>query len=817
MAVDVTAARYESGRRALQLAVDGGNNSAQEIASLLVQEAEDYRNSAGVDWCSTLEDIRCEHQTALEVAASAGHVDAVERLLAAGADLNAPLHEKGISALEAAAAQGQIIIVQMLLERGANPDHSGESSTSTPLIAAAMAGHVEICEALVQSGADVSSMVMFDHEVQFSAIEAAGKTSNITLLELFLGIVEETAEGFDLDEYVAAIAERRPRYSRWLTTDCFLRSAQEDIDQALQPAAATGNMLILQRLLDAGADSTCTDSNGNYRGSNPIAAAASGGQLEAMNKLLQFASDGEIRDRAVTRALQEALNARETRTALLEPLLQNGADATEIDIRKAAAEGHLDVLELILQSGAFADVTRFNNFFDADHNWFEYAQLQGLTALHLAAKHGHQAVVDLLLAKGAVLNKCAEQGYFTKGATALQMAVTGGHLTVTKLLVDAGADVDKYSESADTPLLAAIRTGNTVVLDLLLAAGADLDVVVGDEADVETSFRSRFDRSREKSALSVAAEVGNLNLVTRLLSMMSPECARRAVPWALQEAAENQHADIVRHLLQMRPDVNKRRGEFQELTFLEIAAANGNLEILEMLLSAGADVNLNPTEGWQPNALQFSSKRGDLAAVKLLLAAGAEVNVTGRRTGPPLLLAIRGGHIQVFQHLLAAGADIHATAYRGQTMLGAAEDSGSADILDRVRDALNLRSAPQIDQALDHWQGTGPLCETCRLVPFLELFRSQGHKFDLHPSLEVLRTSAAAGCPFCCFLWKRLRITTISLPQPSPLYLFQDQVRDTVCCHVSAPFPTDQTAAKRLQAEFLFFPTFFGEISLLKR
>lgn len=84
-----------------------------------------------------------------------------------------------------------------------------------------------------------------------------------------------------------------------------------------------------------------------------------------------------------------------------------------------------------------------------------------------------------------------------------------------------------------------------------------------------------------------------------------------------------------------------------------------------MLLSEGADVNLNPTEGWKPTALQPTSERGDLAAVRLLLAAGAEVNGTGS-TAPPLLLAIRGGHVQVFEHLLAAGADIHATAHRGQ-------------------------------------------------------------------------------------------------------------------------------------------------------
>lgn len=789
MALDVSAANFGSGRKALQLAADSGGSSVQEIALLLAQEAEDYRISYSLDPIYYSPDYTtCDHHTALEVAASAGHVNAVERLLEAGADPNAPLHDAGISALEAAAAQGQIIVVQMLLDRGAQPDHIGKRWETTPLIAAVMAGHIEICEVLVQSGADVSSVARRRYPC-FSAIEAAGKTLSITLMEVFLGVVEDTAKEFDPEELEVAIAEgRQEDLRRLLRTKEFLKNAQTAIDRALCVVAATGNMLMLQRLLDAGAGIIA-----HSIGSNAIAAAASGGHLEAMNKLLQIASDRNILDEdAVTMVLQSAVNAGET--ALIEPLLQNGAHATTIDITRVAAEGRCDVLASILQSRALKDCDS--------------------AALPQAAHHGHQAVVELLLAKGASVNKYEDYG----GDTALQLAVASGHLTVTRLLIDAGADVNASGGSAETPLQAAVRRGDTTVLELLLVAGADVDVVKGSESYIGAvvGVENRVGRQRAKTALSVAAEVGNLDLVARFLSEMSPECARQAVPWALLEAVENHHADIVRQLLQTHPDVNRIRGELQELTFLQTAAANGNLEILEMLLSEGADVNLNPDEGWQPTALQFSSERGDLAAVKLLLAAGAEVNVTGR-TAPPLLLAIRGGHVQVFEHLLAAGADIHAVAYRGQTMLEAAEDSGGADTLDRVRAALDLRPPQPIDQPLD--QGTGPLCDVCRLVPFVELFREQawGHKIDLHPSLAALRASAAAGCPFCCFLWKRLGITTISIPQPSPVHLSQDQQKETLYCHASEPFPRDATCVEEIRAEFLSFPTFFGELSSLKQ
>ncbi|KAH8760351.1 ankyrin repeat-containing domain protein [Diaporthe sp. PMI_573] len=766
MANDISSASYESGRRALQLAVDGDSSSIQEIASLLVQEAEDHKNSS-LECTHERGVIRCDHHTAFEAAASAGDMDAVERLLAAGADPNAPIHEKGISALEAAAAHGRLIVVKKLLETGAHPDHRGECSETTPLIAAAMAGHIQICEALLQSGADVGSLELKEMGDSFSAIEAAGETLNVTLLELFLGVVEDAAKEFDPDELEVAIAEGRQKDSRrLLRTKGFLDRARASINHALVEVASTGSMIIIQRLLDAGADIT---GPGSYRpgGCNPnaIAAAASGGQLEAMNKLLQAAADRNVLTvHCVTNALQSAVNAGST--ALIGPLLQVGADPTRIDIRRAAAKGHIDVLASILQSGALIETTQYNS--DVDIEW----RLAGFTALQLAADHGHLAVVDLLLAKGADANNWGTTENVIvdgeRGGTALQLAVARGHSAVTKRLIDGGADVNMTCQnSSDTALQAAIRTGNTAVLELLLAAGADVDA---------------------------------------------------AVPWALQEAAENGHVDIVRELLQVHPDINmrldeKRQAGKEELTFLQTAAANGNLEVLEILLSEGADVNLNPSGGWQPTALQSASERGDLAAVELLLAAGAEVNVTGS-TAPPLLLAIQGDHVQAFEYLLAAGADIHATAYRGQTMLEAADDSGGADILDRVRAALHSRPPPPVDQPLD--RGTGPLCETCRLTPLDKLFRSdEGNQseFVLHPSLTALRASAAAGCPFCCFLWKRLGITTISIPQPSPVIVSLRR-QNGVCCHVREPFPRHDTAAEHLSAEFPIFLPSNGEISL---
>lgn len=790
MTLDVSAVGCESGREALQLAV-------------LAKEAEEISSLSRGEPNPTI------RRTALEVAACAGHIDAMERLLEAGADPNAPVTYSGRSALEAAAAQGQLVAVQKLLEKGAHPDHCSPSSKSTALLAATKAGHIEISKALVRAGADVTIAKRWSGG---SPIVVAARTSSITLLELFLGAVTDVKSGFDPDDLEVAVAQGRQKDARRLVdTAEFLEHSRKSIDAALVVAGQTGDMFVIQRLLDAGAD---------VNAHTAIAAAAEGGHLEAMNKLLRTASDqNNLPTGTTTLALQSAVDAGNT--AMIEPLLQAGADATEIDIAEAAAEGYLDVLTSILQSGASAET-------------MPSFVLRG-TALQLAAKRGHEAVVDLLLARGADVN--APPYYYhghTHGGTAVQFAIAGGHMAVTKRLIDAGADVNAPSSSkySDTALQAATRTGNTAMLELLLAAGA-----VVDTADMG-------DGVWNKTALSVAAEANKPEFVERILSMMRPDDARRAAPKALKNAVENHSTCIVRQLLQVHPNVNLHMHHPLEprTTLLQMAAANGDLAILEMLLTENADVNLNPTGGWRNTALQSASERGSLDAVKLLLAAAAEVNVTGS-TAPPLLLAVRYGHMQVVEHLLAAGADIHATAYQGQTMLQAAEDSGNADMQELVRAALalNPRPQPQDEQPQDEQplgRGTGPLCEACRTAFLADVFHPRGnfHKvesplrgeslddpwkpkwFTLHPSLIALRASAGAGCPFCCFVWKRLRITSVSLPQPSPVrfYLQSDEPGTMVMtCQVDEPFPRGVQSPEQLMAHFDFaIEPFRGEISL---
>ena len=83
---------------------------------------------------------------------------------------------------------------------------------------------------------------------------------------------------------------------------------------------------------------------------------------------------------------------------------------------------------------------------------------------------GHEAVVELLLEKGADVD--AQGGYY---GNALQAAADGGHEAVVKLLLEKGADVDAQGGYYGNALSGGCRRGHEAVVKLLLEKGADVE------------------------------------------------------------------------------------------------------------------------------------------------------------------------------------------------------------------------------------------------------------------------------------------------------------------------------------------------------
>jgi hypothetical protein len=94
----------------------------------------------------------------------------------------------------------------------------------------------------------------------------------------------------------------------------------------------------------------------------------------------------------------------------------------------------------------------------------------GKTPLHLAAQHGRDKCVVLLLAAGAHVDLKA-----LNGTTPLHVAAGGGHTKCVEHLLAAGADVSVKEENGCSPLYIAAQVGSAQCVALLVAAQADVN------------------------------------------------------------------------------------------------------------------------------------------------------------------------------------------------------------------------------------------------------------------------------------------------------------------------------------------------------
>lgn len=134
-------------------------------------------------------------------------------------------------------------------------------------------------------------------------------------------------------------------------------------------------------------------------------------------------------------------------------LLSGCVTDPEEKLRHAAADGNLLRVETFLGQGVN----------------IQAADARGITALHLAAKHGHRNVVALLLKQGAVVNPASQDG-----VTPLSVAVQEGRREMVTLLLASGAQVNEQMQIGGATLLhVAAYRGDQEIISLLLQHGAD--------------------------------------------------------------------------------------------------------------------------------------------------------------------------------------------------------------------------------------------------------------------------------------------------------------------------------------------------------
>jgi hypothetical protein len=163
------------------------------------------------------------------------------------------------------------------------------------------------------------------------------------------------------------------------------------LNRALLEASEDGKLKDVEELLADGADI-----NGIVEGDGTaLIVAASAGNKPMVQFLLQQGADPNVAAKGDGNALIEA--ADEGHVEIVDLLLNSGArvnetvEGDENALIKASGSGHVEVVRLLLSRGADVNMRVWSG--DPDGEW--------RTALKMARKGGHNAVVQLLISAGA--------------------------------------------------------------------------------------------------------------------------------------------------------------------------------------------------------------------------------------------------------------------------------------------------------------------------------------------------------------------------------------------------------------------------------
>ena len=338
------------------------------------------------------------------------------------------------------------------------------------------------------------------------------------------------------------------------------RDGQFD-NTALHAAVAGHYVAVAQRLIEHGADVNAQARGTVRAGFTPLHVAASRGFADLVTVLTHHGADVHVmtEDGQTASAMAAANGYADVAAYLRERYETDQTDHPAILHLKLGGGFQMGTVEAWFGAVKANDADKVSVLLASQAD-LQTAREQGTSAILLAAYHGADAVVQVLLAAGVSLN--------------LFEAATVGKLeAVLDVLEQHPGLVLEFSHDGFTALGLAAFFGHPDIVEVLLARGADV------------------------------------NAVARNPMKVMP----------LHAAVAHQHTVIADMLLQHGADVNARQQE--GFTALLEAVQNRQLDMVELLVRHGADVNLGKDDGVSPLAMAMASASLDI--VNLLEAHGA--------------------------------------------------------------------------------------------------------------------------------------------------------------------------------------------------
>ncbi len=388
----------------------------------------------------------------------------------------------------------------------------------------------------------------------------------------------------------------------------------------LVPAAAGGNVKLVEKLLDMGIDVNKPGrvAIGESTFMTPLQAASHSGHTPTISLLIERGARVDDADDQGRTALYLAVNKSHAKAAMY--LLEHGADPNlgpegSSPLTVAVSKTHTDLVKALLRHNANANPSA------------------GLPLI-AAAEKGNTSIAGELLDHGADVNA---QDPVTK-TTALHAAASNGNIHMVQLLIRRHAKTDTRNQFNETALELAIQGEFEPVVTQLVNAGSPIDIFAAIGLD---------DLEKVKAELEADADL--------------LRASRRGLT-PLHAAAKQGRLEIAQFLIEKAAPVDARTKSRGGMTPLHLAVREGHAAIVQLLLTHAADPNPSMIkDGTTAPPLYFAVRMRRLDLVELLLESGADVNVqcdTPEVDAPPLYFAVLEGELEIARALIKARADV---------------------------------------------------------------------------------------------------------------------------------------------------------------
>ena len=490
---------------------------------------------------------------------------------------------------------------------------------------------------------------------------------------------------------------------------------------ALHHAVETDQLIVVQILIDHGADWSRSDG----KGMTALHHSVHGRQLCCLQFLLYQDADTSLQDLEGMTVWH--LAARETNEQALSMLL-NRPVSTESVVGLRAKDGRTP----LLYASANESEEAMRILVDAGSNLSDTA-LDGSSPLHYAASSGSLEIVNFILRQGIDPSVVDHDG-----SSAIHSAIEINRKNLGKILqvlLENGVDASQPRKDGCTPLKLMVRlikkhsrnpyqlhclfdASQTLLTTLLknsrtasnveqgselifLACSLNFDFDCAHETvsallELDLNCNIRFDGGR--TALMAAAENGRSAILSTLLLYGADPCTSSSGLTALHYACFNDHKDIVVRLRETNIDWNHNAtatvgGQSREnVSALHIAAEKMYGEVLEYLLKEDlvSDINARTDAGQTPlfKAVKARSSRN----VSLLLSNGADTSCVDNFGNTAVHWAAESGDENIIAKFMTSGSDLGLSNNLGLTPELVARKNNHAYLADIIMDYVNEKS-----------------------------------------------------------------------------------------------------------------------------